>query len=192
MNGYNPFSLIKGTLNNQDVYLRPVQFDDSDYDKEFKKSNGDLIRPTMATTTCPKCSCVIEQIIPQDFNLINGTLKVNCLRCVPVVVNTFPFEDPIDSMKLSIIQVNPSAITDVRLNKKCTKETEKQQKEEISLLDKLFKPEKPMGLGEFIKSKAAWNKLKQKLETSFVDTKQDIFDIFASIPEEIPPAKDTL
>lgn len=189
MNGYNPFSLIQGILNKQTIYLRPIQFDDCDYDKEFKKSNGELIRPTMATTTCPKCSCVIEQHVPKNFDLLNDVLNINCIKCNPIINNIFPFDDPFNLLKISIININPSAITDVRLNQKCSKEPLTPIKEDVSKLDKLFKPDKQMGLGEFIKNKTAWNKLKHQLDTNFVTKQQDIFDVFASIPENQPQSK---
>jgi hypothetical protein len=183
MNGSNPFALIQGTLHGETIYLRPVQFDSSDYDKNFKKPNGEMIRPTMVQTTCPKCSCVIEQAIAQDFNT-TSCLKVNCIRCNPPSNNNvFAFDDPIQMLKIPVINVNPNAASNIRVAPKCKKELEKPVVEQ-SPLDKLFRPTKPMGLGEFIRSKQAWNKLKHQFDTNFVNKSEDVFDMFSNnLPE---------
>jgi len=179
----NPFDLIQGILNGKIIYLRPVQFDSSDYDKEFRKSDGQLIKPTMAATTCPQCSCVIEHSIPIDFKLHDDPLRINCNRCNPTSnINFFPFDDPIQSLKLSIVNINPNAASDSRVAVKC-QNVLKEKQTELNPIDKLFKPTKPMGLGEFIQSKAAWNKLKQQLDVG-VNKITDIFDVFANVPDD--------
>ncbi len=186
MNGTNPFALIQGTINNEIVFLRPVQFDSSEYDKNFKKPDGSTIRPTMAQTTCPKCSCMIEHMIPYDFN-DSILLKINCSRCNPPVSSAvFPFEDPIKLCKIQVVDINPNAASNIRLMPKKPVEPKVAEKVvEDPVLSKMFKPVKPMGLGEFIKNRSDWNKLKQKLETNFVSKSEDAFDVLGNIPEHV-------
>jgi len=179
----DPFAMIHGTLNNEIIYLRPVAFDSSDYDKNYKKPDGSYIRPIMAQTTCPKCSCVIEQVIPITFDF-NRSLAVNCVRCNPPsnVSNIFPFEDPISNLKLNIVQINPEAIVNLQVLSVGKSPVITEKLEEPGPLDKLFRPTKPMGLGDFIRSKEAWNKLKRQIDNGLDKTK-DIFDVFSNIAE---------
>ena len=189
MSERDPFTLIQGTLNAETIYLRPVAFDSSDYDKNFKKPNGDIIKPTMAQTTCPKCSCVIEQSIPINFDF-NKSLKVSCSRCNPQksFVNIFPFSDPIDSLKLNIIHINPEAVVNLQVVP-LSKPVVKSEQKEPEVLDKLFRPSKPMGLGAFINAKKEWNKLKRQIDDNFGGPK-DVFDVFGRFSEPQTPNSD--
>ena len=189
MSIYNPFAMIHGTLNNEMIYLRPVAFDSSDYDKNYKKPDGSYIRPIMAQTTCPKCSCVIEQSIPIVFDF-DKSLIVNCIKCNPPlsVSNVFPFEDPISNLKLNIAQINPEAIVNLQVISVGRPTVKAEKPEEPGPLDKLFRPTKPMGLGDFIRGKEAWNKLKRQIDDGLSKTK-DIFDTFSNMSE--PKLSDT-
>lgn len=189
MSVYDPFAMINGNINGNIIFLRPVSFDSSDYNKEYKKPDGSYIRPTMAQTTCPKCSCVIEQIIPFDFDF-NKSINVNCVKCNPPLnnINLFPFEDPISNLKLNIIQINPEAAVNLQVMSITKFNQQPKEIEECGPLDKLFKPTKPMGLGDFIRGKEAWNKLKRQIDDGLSKTK-DIFDTFSNMSE--PKLSDT-
>lgn len=188
MGGYNPFAMLAGKISGEPVLLRPVSFDSSDYDKNYMKSDGSYIKPTMVITTCPKCSSLIEHSLTGCSD-ITSCIDVVCIKCSPPSTNIpFPFEDPFATSRLNNYNINPDCITDVRLNQKTESPIKKQntptEDNKMSTIESLFRPQKRMGLGEFINKRNEWrkiNKISEKQE------KIDVFDIMGNIPEHNPP-----
>jgi len=185
----NPFAMVSGVIKGNFVTLRPVQFNDDDYDKEYRRSNGEFIRPTMGVTTCPMCSGLIEQHIPSDADLTKP-ISVYCDSCEPYILiappPTYPFRDPISSETLTLFQVNPTALSnlDAMFSDDGVKSDEPI---ENSMVER-----RSGGLGQFIRKRHQWKKLTQKIDTELgrmLDTPGsggDVFDIMGELMDNTP------
>lgn len=202
----NPFQTIQGIIKDQPVILRPVQFDDDNYDKNYRKSNGELIRPTMAVTTCPYCGGLVEQAISKSLDL-SEQIKVFCPKCDPYVApsppKVFPFRDPIDRLVITLFDINPTAI-----NSGLFKIHDEPQIHETSLSD-LFSPSKSQkqktpspnstnvfndmverrseGLGQWMRRRDQWKKLTKAVDAHVGslnnETSGDVFDSMGLLSE---------
>lgn len=116
----NPFEMINGIINGHRILLRPVCFDSKEYNKDYKKPDGNYIRPTVTTTTCPTCGSLINQIIGPNDDL-SKPIIVNCDICTPHVVETiksdiFTFKNPIKTGLVSLWDINPTAMDNFGIN----------------------------------------------------------------------------
>jgi hypothetical protein len=173
----SPFDMIYGELNDIPIMLRPIQFDDFEYDKEYKKSDGQYIRPTMGITTCPQCGCNIEQEIPSNYNILNP-VKVKCVKCSPTAkINAvFPFLDPIGNRTINPLNVNPTAFADLNIILKKKPVVQKACLKQDDLVAK-----RSLGLGDFLRSRHSW---KSKSENHVVEREADIFELMGkALPE---------
>lgn len=173
----SPFDMIYGELNDIPIMLRPIQFDDFEYDKEYRKSDGTYIRPTLGITTCPHCGCNIEQEIPSNYNILNP-VKVKCLKCSPTakINSAFPFVDPISNRLINPINVNPTAFADLNIILRKKPVTQKFCTKQDDLVEK-----RSLGLGDFLRSRHSW---KSKSDDSIIEREVDIFELMGSaLPE---------
>lgn len=167
---HTPFDTLYGELNGEPITLRPILFDSSDYDKEYKKSDGKYIRPTMAITTCPQCGSGIEAEIPIDYNILNP-IKAKCLKCSPIssITLKFPFRDPIKSKTLNPMSINRNAFNELGIlgvkdddkQKTCTKIN--------------------YGLSSFMNTKHSW---KSKKANVLVEREIDLFELLGDTISE--------
>lgn len=191
----NPFDILFGVLKGHEVILRPVSFnDDDDYDKNYIRPNGELIRPTMAVTTCPICGQLIEQIIEPSAKL-DQPIPTYCETCHPFVHVSekleydFPFRDPMASNILVLFDINPTALANIDAMF-IDEENEKPRLiEEIE--DHPMVERRSGGLGQFIRRRNQWKKIKQPEEqtTEFFGG-GDVFDtmgeLMGNTPDQIP------
>lgn len=171
---YNPFDVVYGELNNEPITLRPIRFDSSDYDKEYRKPDGQYIKPTMATTTCPQCGSCIEEDIPLDYNILNP-IKVKCVKCSPLtdIVLKFPFKDPIKARILNPMDINPDAFNELGILMSAN------QKPDSEITKPC--PNINYGLSSFMNSRHSWKSNKAQ---SIIEKEVDIFDLLGgSVPE---------
>jgi hypothetical protein len=174
----SPFDPIYGELKNQTIILRPVRFDSSDYDKEYKKPNGEYIKPVLAVTTCPQCSSPIEQEIPEDYSILNP-IQIKCSVCNPVsnILERFPFTDPIKNRYIDPMKLNPEAFNDIGViltsfDSKTRKKVDDNKTEKMNY-----------GLSSFMNSRHSWKSKKSEQTTEKI---VDIFDLLAGSIDEHP------
>lgn len=183
----NPFDMISAVLDGEMIYLRPVQFDSSDYNKEFIKPDGSMIRPTMAVGTCPKCSSVIEHQIAEDVQLNGSLMTVVCKKCnPPPKIIPFPFENPFDYGRLSVLHINPVGGATIKNAGKSADEpaenvSETEPTENKPILEQMFK--RSTGLGSFLRDKHRWNGGPHNNR----NMSRDQFDIFGNIGDNHEP-----
>lgn len=191
----NPFAILEGTLKGEMVPLRPVQFDDDEYDKEYRRQNGELIRPTMCVTTCPMCGQLIEQNIAPSVDL-SVPIPTYCDACHPymhipeTVVHEFPFRDPISAGSVVLFDVNPTALSNID-----AMFIDEDNDGKPMLIEEVEDPmveRRSEGLGQFIRRRHQWKKEKQPVDQAdqaFLGG-GDVFDMMGELmnntPDQIP------
>ena len=187
----NPFAILEGVLNGQSLILRPVQFDDDDYNKDYIRQNGELIRPTMAVTTCPECGSLIEQIIKPSDDL-NVPIPTYCEKCFPyvyvpeVIEHEFPFRDPISTSSLVLFDINPTALSNID-----AMFIDEDNDEKPMLIEEIEDPmveRRSEGLGQFIRRRDQWKKVKKPEEDRIDFRGGDVFDAMGELLENTPDA----
>lgn len=168
---YSPFDVIYGEINGDPITLRPIRFDSSDYDKEYKKSDGQYIKPTLATTTCPQCGSSIEEEVPFDYNILNP-IKVKCLKCSPIsnIRSKFPFRDPIKDRTLNPMSINKNAFEELGITNVQTAAKEENQCKKINY-----------GLSSFMNTRHAW---KSKKANVTIEREIDLFELLGDTVSE--------
>lgn len=182
----NPFNMIDGTIQGRPVTLRPVQFDDHEYNKDFIRANGQLIRPTMAVTTCPVCSQLVEQPIGVDVDL-SKTMRVHCVTCEPAIVTPiFPFRDPIATGILTLFKVNATALSSLNVLF-APKQVVDVPAAKTPQADSDMVERRSGGLGQFIRRRDQWKKLTKAIDgqlgpvAPITTNRNDLFDLMGSM-----------
>jgi hypothetical protein len=174
----DPFAIIHGVIGEHETILRPVKFNDEDFDKEYRRSNGEFIVPIAAVTTCPMCGGLVEQDIPEGTDL-SVPIQINCPTCAPAPVHRpddpFPFSDPIERGVLTLFDVNPTALN-IAVNFF-------DEPVDTSVVDKNDMVEvRSEGLGQFMRKRDMWDKSGKSKEAT--DPHADIFDIMGDLVDE--------
>lgn len=172
----------------QPAVLRPVQFDTDDYDKEYRKADGQIIRPTMAVTTCPGCGQLVEQEIPLDHDL-SQPVPIYCNECNPFIPvpppPSFPFRDPIAAEAVSLFDINPMALSNISVFLDGDEEPVDDTPVESPLVER-----RSEGLGQFIRRRDQWKKITKAVDDQLgpeIDTEDseslDLFEMMGQMSE---------
>lgn len=179
----NPFDILYGIVGGYEVLLRPVKFNDTEYDKNCRRSNGELLRPTAIVTTCPMCGSLIEQEISEDVNLSQSIL-INCEQCTPPIINkvkeiVFPFVDPIQSCALTLFDVNSMALnTTINMFNDNPAVVNILS---VSNIENDLVERRSDGIGQYIRKRDLWKKTDNKVIKRF---NGDVFDIMGELVDE--------
>lgn len=176
--------MINGIIKGHEVLLRPVRFDSDDYDKNYKKPNGDYIRPIVAITTCPICGGLINQNITINDDL-SKQIAVNCDKCAPYVANIvkpaiFTFKNPIKTGALSLWDINPTAMSNICVDASFFDKKEPDIKSNDADPNNIVEM-RSEGLGQFLRKKDMW---KKSNNSTTIERHVDYFDMVGDMVNE--------
>ncbi len=107
---YNPYDLVKLTINGKPIDGRPFEFDSDVADQNSMKNAFDeFVKPKKVATICPDCG----QGLYVDVNFSGqeppfAVLNYSCPYCSPAQSPLIdPFVNPIDSDRISLVELDP-------------------------------------------------------------------------------------
>ena len=108
---YNPYDLVPMLINGKPMSGRPFEYDSVATDlKEMRNAFGNYIKPTRLATMCPDCGAGMEVNVSlgePPFQIV----RVECIYCHKVPDLADPFENPLDSGRISAYELDPLAIS---------------------------------------------------------------------------------
>lgn len=105
---YNPYDLLQVRVDGESTYARVLELDSviTDHIKS-KNANGLFAVPSLAITTCPKCS----QPIQVNLSLPQPPFPVSdlsCAECNPIPQSECAFIDPIATGRMTLSDLTPT------------------------------------------------------------------------------------
>lgn len=106
---YNPYDLVKMTVNNKEIFGRPIALDsDVVNNNDLTNAFGNIVKPTKLSTVCPDCGQGLEFDVILDIPPFS-TVNRRCYICSPetAIVSADPFMNPVADGRISEFDLDP-------------------------------------------------------------------------------------